>query len=140
MAMDVGVLPWTDDPVKGYRFFLLMVDLFTRYVEVQPLRDQEAGTLLDAFLQRWVYRGHGMPTITLTDKGANLDGRVFQEFCAKVGVNKRATTSYHPQCDGMSERNIGLVKQVIRCLQLDRQLPKGSWPGLLTEESFHINY
>ena len=38
MAMDVGVLPWTDDPVKGYRYFLLMVYLFTRYVEVQPLR------------------------------------------------------------------------------------------------------
>ena len=39
----------------------------------------------------------------------------------------------------MAERNIGLIKQVIRCLQLDRQLPKGSWPKLLTEVSFHIN-
>ena len=46
-----------------------MVDLFTWYVEVQPLRDQEAGTLLNAFLQGWVYRGPGMPTIILTDKG-----------------------------------------------------------------------
>ena len=80
-----------------------------------------------------------MPTIILTDKGANLDGRVFQEFCDKAGVNKKATIPYHPQCDGMSERNIGLVKQVIRCLQLDRQLPKGSWSGLLAEVSFHIN-
>ena len=39
----------------------------------------------------------------------------------------------------MAERNIGLVKQVIRCLQLDRQLQKGSWPKLLTEVTFHIN-
>ena len=139
MAMDIGTLPWTDDPEKGYRYFLLMVDLFTRYVELQPLRDQEASTLLDAFQQGWVYRGHGMPAIILTDKGANLDGRVFREFCAKAGVDKRATTPYHPQCDGMAERNIGLVKQVIRCLQLDRQLSKGSWPGLLAEVSFHIN-
>lgn len=58
---------------------------------------------------------------------------------AKAGINKRATTPYHPQCDGMSERNIELVKQVIQCLQLDRQLPKGSCPGLLAEVSFHIN-
>ena len=133
VAMDVGVLPWTDDPVKGYRYFLLMVDLFARYVEVQPLRDQEADTLLNALQQGWVYRGHGMPSIVLTDKGANLDGRVFKEFCAK------ARTPYHPQCDGMAERNVGLVKQVIRCLQLDRHLSKGSWPGLLAEVSFHIN-
>ena len=48
MAMDIGILPWTDDPVKGYRYFLLMVDL------LQPLRDQEANTLLDAIQQGWV--------------------------------------------------------------------------------------
>ena len=39
----------------------------------------------------------------------------------------------------MAERHIGLVKQVIRCLQADRHLPKASWPGLLTKVSFHIN-
>ena len=139
MAMDIGTLPWTDYPGEGYRYFLLMVDLFTRYVEVQPLRDQEASSILAAFQQGWVYRVHGMPSIILTDKGANIDGRAFREFCAKAGIDKRSTTPYHPQSDGMAERNVGLVKQVIRCLQLDRQLAKGSWPGLLTEVSFHIN-
>ena len=39
----------------------------------------------------------------------------------------------------MAERHIGLVKQVIRCLQADRHLPKASWPELLTKVSFHIN-
>ena len=115
--MDIGTLPWSDDPEDGCRYFLFMVDLFTRYVELQPLRDQEADTLLAAFQQGWVYRGHGMPSIILTDKGANLDGRVFREFCLKAGVDKRSTTPYHPQADGMAERNIGLAKQVIRCLQ-----------------------
>ena len=68
-----------------------------------------------------------------------MDGQVFREFCRLAGVNKRRTTPYHPQCDGMAERHIGLVKQIIRCLQADRHLPKASWPGLLTEVSFHIN-
>ena len=139
MAMDIGTLPWTDYPGEGYRYFLLMVDLFTRYVEVQPLRDQEASSILASFQQGWVYRGHGMPSIVLTDRGANIDGQYFEKFCAKTGIDKRSTTLYHPQSDGMAERNVGLVKQVVRCLQLDRQLAKGSWPGLLTEVSFHIN-
>ena len=139
MAMEIGTLPWTDYPGEGYRYFLLMVDLFMRYVEVQPLRDQEANSILAAFQQGWLYRGHGMPSIILTDRGANIDGRAFREFCAKAGIDKRSTTPYHPQSDGMAERNVELVKQVIRCLQLDRQLAKGSWPGLLTEVSFHIN-
>ena len=50
-SMDIGTLPWADDPVDGFRFFLLMVDLFTRYVEVQPLRDQGADAVLAAFQQ-----------------------------------------------------------------------------------------
>ena len=139
VAMDIGTLPWTDSQGEGHRYFLLMVDLFSRYVELEPLKDQEASSLLRAFEQGWVYRGHGMPSIILTDKGTNVDGQVFREFCRLAGVNKRRTTPYHPQCDGMAERHIGLVKQVIRCLQADRHLPKASWPGLLTEVSFHIN-
>ena len=118
VGMDVGTLPWTDEERCGYRYFLLMVDLFTRYVEVV----QEAGSLLEAFEQGWVDRKHGMPWYLLTDQGTNIDGQVFREFCKNAGIDKKRTTTYHPQCDGMAERNIGLVKQVIRCLLLDRQL------------------
>ena len=90
MAMDIGTLPWADSPEGGYRYFLLMVDLFTRYIEIQPLHDQEASTILAAFQQGWVYRGHGMPSIVLTDRGANLDGKTFRGFCTKAGISKRA--------------------------------------------------
>ena len=138
IGMDIGTLPWSDSHGDNYRYFLLMVDLFTRYVELQPLRDQEANSIIEAFEQGWIYRGHGMPSIVLTDKGANLDSQIFREFCQKAGVNKRRTTPYHPQCDGMAERNIGLTKQIM-CLQADRHLSNGSWPKLLTEVSFHMN-
>ena len=96
VAMDIGTLPWSDDPDQGYRYVLLMVDLFTRNVELQPLKDQETETLLTAFQQGWVYRGHGMPAIVLTDQGSNIDGNTFREFCERAGVAKRHTTPYHP--------------------------------------------
>ena len=67
VAMDIGTLPWTDNQEEGHRYFLLMVDLFSRYVELQPLKDQEASSVLKAFEQGWVYRGHEMPSIVLTD-------------------------------------------------------------------------
>ena len=87
-AMDIGTLPWTDYPGEGYIYFLLMVDLFNRYVEVQPLRDQEASSILAAFQQGWVYRSHGTPSIVLSDRGANIDGQAFQEFCARLELTK----------------------------------------------------
>ena len=136
VGIDVGTLPWSED---GYRYFLLMVDLFTRYIEIQPLKDQCARTLVEAFERGWIYRGYGVPQTILSDQGKNVDGETFREFCKILGVEKKRTSPYRPQADGMSERNIGMVKQVIRCLQEDRHLDKGSWPGLLAEVSFHCN-
>ena len=90
---------------------------------------------MKAFEQGWIYRGHGVPLKILSDQGSSIDGVQFRELCRSLGVEKKRTTPYHPEADGMAERNIGMVKQVIRCLQLDRRLSKESWPSLLTEVS-----
>ena len=129
-------LEWADGE---FRYFLLMVDLYTRLIEVMPLHDQSYDSVRRAFEQGWIYQGHGVPEVVLTDQGSQLDGKDFREFCNPLGIDKRHTTPYHPQCDGMAERNVGLVKQVIRCLMLERHLDKGSWPAILKEVSFNCN-
>ena len=134
--MDVGTLPWADGE---YRYFLLVVDLFSHLVETIPLRDQTAKSIVNAFLGGWVYRGHGVPIILVTDQGKNVDGAAIHELCQELGIQKRHTTPYHPEADGMAERHIGFVKQVIRCLMLERNLEKGSWPSLLPEVTFYCN-
>ena len=136
VGMDFGTLPWADGE---FRYFLLIVDLFTRMIELVPLHDQTVDSIIVAFQQGWIYRGHGVPELVVTDQGAQLDGEQFREFCKSLKIEKRHTTPYHPQCDGMAERNIGFVKQVLSCLMLDRNLPKGSWPALLTEAGFYCN-
>ena len=114
-----------------------MVDLFSRLIELVPLRDQTFASVVVAFEQGWVCQGHGVPEIIITEQGSQLDGEEFRGFCTPLNIDKRHTTPHHPQCDGMAERNIGFVKQVLSCLLLDRQLSKGSWPTLLKEVSFH---
>ena len=39
----------------------------------------------------------------------------------------------------MAERNVGSVKQVIRCLLMEREMGKESWPSVLPEASFFLN-
>ena len=83
----------------GYRYFLLIVELFSHYVEAIPLKDQTATSIVNAFMEGWVYCG-----------------------------------------DGMTERHVDFVNQVIRCLMLERYLEKGCWPSLLQEITFYCNY
>ena len=136
IAMDVATLPWSDDT---YRYFLCMVDVFTRYIEAVPLKDQKAESLVREFENGWIYRGHGVPKGVLSDQAHNIDGGEVREMCRKFGIEKRHTSPYHPQADGLAERSIGIVKQVARCLTLDRNLSKGSWPSLLPEITFYCN-
>ena len=136
IAMDIATLPWADG---RYRYFLCMVDVFTRYIELCPLQDQSASSLVREFERSWIYRGHGVPRGLLTDQAHNIDGVEVRRMCERLGIEKRHSSPYHPQGDGLVERSIGLVKQVARCLTLDRQLAKESWPEILPEVSFYCN-
>ena len=46
VAMDIATLPWADGK---FRYFLCIVDIFTRYVELVPLQDQSAASLVREF-------------------------------------------------------------------------------------------
>ena len=54
VAMDVATLPWADN---SFRYFLCIVDVFTRYIEAIPLKDQNAISLVHEFENDWIYRG-----------------------------------------------------------------------------------
>ena len=48
-----GPLPLTK---AGNRYFLIMVDLFTGWVELVALANIQAETVLQAFMEQWVHR------------------------------------------------------------------------------------
>ena len=136
VAMNVATLPWGGGK---FRYFVLMVDLFSHYIELAPLEDQTAESIVRKIKRSWIYKGHGVPKLLLTDQGLNVDGSKVRERCGELGIEKRHTTAYHPQADGMAERGIGTVKQTIRCILLDRKMEQVSWQTLLPEISFLLN-
>ena len=77
VGVDIGTLPWADGE---FQYFLLMVDLFPRLIEIVPLHDQTYESVVIAFEKRWIYQGHGVPEIVVTDQGSQLDGTEFRGF------------------------------------------------------------
>ena len=56
---------------------------------------------MNEFLGGWIYRGHKVPIVLVTEQGENVDGTVVHELCQELGIQKRHTT-YHPEADGMA--------------------------------------
>jgi transposase InsO family protein len=111
VAMDLaGPLPTTQ---KGFRYFLLIVDLFSGWVELVPLQAITAEVVQAAFVENWINR-YGVPEIVITDNGGQFVGDLALATLTKLGAEKRTTSAYHPQGNGVAERFIGSVKSIIR--------------------------
>ena len=90
IAFDVGVLPWATD---SYRYFLVIVDLFSKYIEVAPMKNQQADNICKALTNYWIYR-HGKPRIAVSDQAKNIDGTMVYQLCDKLGIEKRRSSTY----------------------------------------------
>ena len=135
IAFDIATLPWAQ---SGYRYLLLITDLFSKFVELEPMTDQTAGSVCLALKRGWIHR-HGPPRIALSDQGPNVDGQEVREMLASFGVEKRHSSPYHPERDGQSERGIQSIKQILRCSLEETATAKGNWPSKLREVAYVYN-
>ena len=135
VAFDVATLPWGSEQ---HRYFLLMTDLFSKWVEIAPMRDQTSSSILTALNTSWIHR-HGPPEAFLSDQGPNVDGMMIRQALDALGVKKLHSSPYHPQGDGQAERSIQSVKQTLRCILSERRLEKDCWPSVLQEVAYALN-
>ena len=116
----------------------LIGDIFSKYIEAVPLRDQSASTAVDALLDYWIIY-HGNPFYLLSDQGSNIDGLVIDEICLKFGIEKRWSFAYHSQGNGFAERNIHSVREILRSVLLDKNIAQKNWRQLLPGVVFALN-
>ena len=106
----VGPLPTSKE---GYTSVLTVIDRATRWVEAWPMASTTAAACTDGLVHGWIAR-FGLPDVIVSDRGPQFTSAVWAELCAKMGVNHRLTTAYHPQCNGMVERFHRQLKEALR--------------------------
>jgi hypothetical protein len=88
---------------QGNRYIVVFTEYLTRWPEAFAVSNQEAVTIAKLLAEQIVCR-HGVPCKLLSDRGKNFRAELVAELCKILGINKRETTAYHPQCDGLTER------------------------------------
>ncbi|CAI7827723.1 unnamed protein product, partial [Closterium sp. NIES-53] len=118
LHMDV----WGPARVRGQgheRYFLLVVDDFSRYTTLFPLRSKGDVTevLIDwiraARLQLRKSFGSDFPVLRLhSDRGGEFSSARLGAFCHARGIRQTFTLPASPQQNGIAERRIGMVMDV----------------------------
>ena len=97
----------------GNSYVLVMVDQFTKWVELSALPAQNAELTAKAFLDHFIVT-LGWPLEVHSDQGRNFQSNLFQAFCQLLDITKARTTPYHPSGNGQVEVFNRVILQMIR--------------------------
>ncbi|CAF0935754.1 unnamed protein product [Brachionus calyciflorus] len=98
---------------NGYKYILVVVDHFTKWLELYLIRNIDAKTTAKCLLD-FICR-FGIPDAILSDQGRNNQAQLLDEIWQLLDVQRLRTTPFHPKCDGLSERINRTVKRMITC-------------------------
>ena len=100
-------------PARGnMTHILVMVDKFTKWIEVKPIRKCDGNTAV-SFLKDIILR-YGYPHSIITDNGTNFAEGAFARFCMDKKIRLDKASVAHPQGNGQVERSNGLVLSGIK--------------------------
>ncbi|CAI5973716.1 unnamed protein product [Closterium sp. NIES-65] len=121
LHMDV----WGPARVRGQgheRYFLLVVDDYSRYTAVFPLRSK------------------GDVTEHLhSDRGGEFSSGLLRAYCRVRGIRQTFTLPDSPQQNGIAERRIGMVMDVARTSVMHAAAPHFLWPFAVRYAAHQIN-
>ena len=135
IALDLATMVRSRD---GYKYIMLITDGMSKFAELCPLRDITASSVTNQIKREWIAR-HGPPETLLTDQGQQVDGAEVRQLCEKYNIHKKRSSPYHPEGDGISERQIGTMKGLFRTKLASDNLPANRWPELLPDVQLAMN-
>ena len=87
----------------GHRYVLTVIDRFTRYPEMIPIKDKSAETVARAFFEQVICR-HGTCAHVVSDNGSEFCNEVFDVMNRLFGVKRIRTAPYNPRANAPVER------------------------------------
>ncbi|CAI7836246.1 unnamed protein product, partial [Closterium sp. NIES-53] len=128
------------------RYFLLVVDDYTRYTTVFPLRSKGE---VSAALIPWIRTirlelrerfGQDLPVLRLhSNRGAEFSSDLLRDFFRGEGILQSFMLPDSPQQNGIVERRIGLVMEVARTSMIHAAAPHFLWPFAVRYAAHQLN-
>ncbi len=110
----------------GYRYVLTVLDHYSRYTKLYPLKSKSTEEVREAFAS--YLADFDTPHTVLLDNGGEFTSTTFKEFCRSRGITLGFITPYHPQGNSVTERMHRTLKTVLAALCQGHPL---RWPKLL---------
>jgi predicted metal-dependent HD superfamily phosphohydrolase len=113
----IGPLPKDQ---HGYQFIIVMIDAFSRYINLIPAKDTSAKAAAKAL---YIHSCRfGFPHTITTDNGSQFMNEMFEHLTREFGVNHIRTIPYSKEENGIVERANKEVNRHIRNITFDKNI------------------
>ncbi|XP_035989083.1 uncharacterized protein K02A2.6-like [Fundulus heteroclitus] len=92
------------------KHLILLVDYFSKFIEVDELKDQRSCTTIEMLKSQ--FSRHGIPTVLRTDNGPQYVSEEFRDFCENYGISHLTSSPHTPHSNGEVERAVQTVKRL----------------------------
>jgi len=124
--------PLTQSP-EGYKHILLIVDAFTRFTWLLPVKSTSSRETIKQF--QHVFKFFGFPQEIVTDRGTAFASREFADFVHDREIKHRLIAVAAPWANGLVERVNRFLKSSLKKLVEDQN----NWSSQLSIVQYVIN-
>ena len=135
IAMDLAInLPKSKN---GYIHILLILDCWSRFLFLAPLKSKTSKEILDQFCRVYTHIG-GYPELVIADNEKGIQKGEFYEHLTKMGTTFKPLLPYRPQSAGQIEAQVGRTKRCLSALTIEEGT-RENWDLHLHRVSFLLN-
>ena len=100
---------------NGMKHVLIVIDCFTRFTAMIPIKNRSSLELLCAFLTGWVSTKN-LPTFFVSDNEKGLVSGIFEDYFKNLGVQFKSSIPYSPTAQGQVEGRVNRCKKLLTTL------------------------
>ncbi|GBM98676.1 Copia protein [Araneus ventricosus] len=124
--------PFPDVAIGGHRYFLSIIDDFSRKVTTYPIKEKTEVFKHFSNYQKRAERFLNSKVINVrTDNGLEFCHAEFQSYLDDLGIKAERTNVYSPQQNGVAERYNYTAVDAIKVMLNSNGLSKGFWAEAL---------
>ena len=90
--------------------YLVTVDYYSRYFEVDALPDTRSSTVIRKLKAH--FARHGIPDVLHSDNAMQYASGLFQDFAKEWGFTHSTSSPLRPCSNGLAEKTVGIVKNI----------------------------
>lgn len=125
---------------RGSRYFMTMLDDYSRYCVVYLLREKsECAEKIAEYTSMMRNQFGRAPKVIRCDGGGEYSGNVLKKFLADNGILLQHTAPYSPQQNGKAERKNRSLGEMLRCLLVESGLDKRFWGEAVSTANYLLN-